>query len=210
MGLNLSEDSYSTCAPSTQTSSLTGLFNNTQKLTKAVIIAAGNGSRLDGYKNGCPKPLVKVGGMPLLERVIRSAKRIGIEEFVIVLGYQAARIRKTINSKKLGVRITWVRNLDWRHQNGISVLKAEKYVDGHFLLMMSDHVFQVDILEKLKSVSLNRDCGLLCVDYALNAVQNLDDATKVRTVDHQLVDLGKSLTDFNAIDVGVFIQTPFL
>lgn len=211
MGLNLSEDSYSTCTPSTDTSSLKpGLFDDNQQITKAVIIAAGNGSRLEGYKNGCPKPLMKVGGMPLIERVILSAKRIGITEFVIVLGYQAARIRKTISARKLGVRITWVRNLDWRQPNGLSVLKAERFVDGHFLLFMSDHVFDIKILEKLKNVRLGKDCGLLCVDYALNRVQNLDDATKVRTVGHQLNDLGKSLADFNAIDVGIFIQTPLL
>ncbi|MCH8980759.1 NTP transferase domain-containing protein [candidate division KSB1 bacterium] len=212
MGLNLHEDSYSICTPSTHTSSLNSgsSFNDNQKITKAVIIAAGNGSRLEGYQNSCPKPLVKVGGMPLLQRVILSAKRIGITEFVIVLGYQAARIRKTINSKKLGVKITWVRNLDWRKPNGVSVLKAEKFVDGRFLLFMSDHVFNVNILEKLKSVQLGKECGLLCVDYALNTVHNLDDATKVRTVDNQLLDLGKSLTDFNAIDVGIFIHTPLI
>ena len=212
MGLNLHEDSYSICTPSTHTSSLNSgsSFNDNQKITKAVIIAAGNGSRLEGYQNGCPKPLVKVGGMPLLQRVILSAKRIGITEFVIILGYQAARIRKTINSKKLGVKITWVRNLDWRKPNGVSVLKAEKFVDGRFLLFMSDHVFNVNILEKLKSVQLGKECGLLCVDYALNTVHNLDDATTVRTVDNQLLDLGKSLTDFNAIYVCIFIHTPLI
>ena len=91
MGLNLHEDSYSICMPSTHTSSLNSgsSFNDNKKITKAVIIAAGNGSRLEGYQNGCPKPLVKVGGMPLLQRVILSAKRIGITEFVIILGYQA-------------------------------------------------------------------------------------------------------------------------
>ena len=212
MGLNLHKDSYSTCTSSTKTSSLkTGQsFNDNQKITKAVIIAAGNGSRLEGYQNGCPKPLVKVGGMPLLQRVILSAKRIGITELVIVLGYQAARIRKTINSRKLGVKITWVRNLDWRKPNGVSVLKAEKFVEGRFLLFMSDHIFNANILEKLKKVKIGEECGLLCVDYALATVQNLDDATKVRTVDNQLIDLGKNLTDFNAIDVGIFMQTPLI
>ena len=212
MGLNLHEDSYSTCTSSTKTSSFKSgqPFNGDQKITKAVIIAAGNGSRLECYQNGCPKPLVKVGGIPLLQRVILSAKRIGITELVIVLGYQAARIRKTINSKKLGVKITWVRNLDWRKPNGVSVLKAEKFVEGRFLLFMSDHIFNANILEKLKRVQIGEECGLLCVDYALNTVQNLDDATKVRTVDNQLIDLGKSLTDFNAIDVGIFMHTPLI
>jgi len=211
MGLNPDgESTFSTSLPVDKPSLSTGLFSHKRTITKAVIIAAGNGSRLQGYQGGCPKPLVKVGGVPLLERVIRSAKRIGVTEFVIVIGYQAARIRKTINSKKLGVKITWVRNLDWRRPNGISVLKAEKFVGERFLLFMSDHVFDPKILEKIEKVELGDDAGVLCVDYALNRVQNLDDATKVRTEHNRMVNLGKSLTDFNAIDVGIFVCTPDL
>lgn len=186
------------------------ILHSTRTITKAVIIAAGNGSRLQGYQNASPKPLVKVGGIPLLERVIRSAKKIGITEFVIVIGYQAARIRKTINARKLGVKITWVRNIDWRSPNGLSVLKAEKYVSGNFLLMMSDHIFDPKILQKVKDIDLNKDAGLLCIDYGLNRVQNLDDATKVRTEQNRMINLGKSLTDFNAIDIGIFVCNPEL
>ncbi len=212
MSLNLRSDTpYSTYLPEVNSSSInTDLLENQKSITKAVIIAAGNGSRLHGYQNNCPKPIVKVGGMPLLKRVILAAKKAGVEEFVIVLGYQAARIRKSITAKKLGVKITWVRNLDWRNPNGISVLKAEKYVDGKFLLFMSDHVFDPAILKKLEKVNLGNDHGLLCVDYALNRVPNLDDATKVRTEQNRLINLGKSLTDFNAIDVGIFVCTPHI
>jgi len=184
------------------------LFEKQENITQAVIIAAGNGSRLQGYQNHCPKPLVKVGGITLLERVIRAAKKNGVTDFVIVVGYQAARIRRTINAKKLGVKITWVRNLDWQKPNGISVLKAEKFVNGKFYLFMSDHVFSPNILKKLAHVKLGKDCGLLCVDYQLNRVPNLDDATKVRTENNRLFNLGKSLADFNAIDIGIFILTP--
>ncbi|MFQ5753328.1 MAG: NTP transferase domain-containing protein, partial [bacterium] len=202
---------YSTYLPEVNSSSIKADFLEGQNsITKAVIIAAGNGSRLQGYQNNCPKPLVKVGGMPLLKRVILSAKKVGVQEFVIVLGYQAARIRKTISAKKLGVKITWVRNLEWRNPNGISVLKAEKYVAGKFYLFMSDHIFDPNILQKLESLHLEKECGVLCVDYGLNRVQNLDDATKVRTEHNRLIDLGKSLTDFNAIDAGIFILTPHI
>ncbi|MFQ5864775.1 MAG: NTP transferase domain-containing protein [bacterium] len=212
MDLNLQEETtFPTCLPDANSSSINErLFRDESSITKAVIIAAGNGSRLQGYQNGKPKPLVKVGGVPLLKRVILSAKRIGVTEFVIVLGYQAARIRKTIKAQKLGVKITWVRNLEWRKPNGISVLKAEKFVDDKFFLFMSDHVFDQNILQRLKNVNLRKGCGLLCVDYRLNQIPNLDDATKVRTENNRLVDLGKSLTDFNAIDVGIFVCTPQL
>ncbi len=210
MELNPQDDSaYSTCLPGVNSSSIKSpLFEKSEAVTKAVIIAAGNGSRLQGYQNNCPKPLLKVGGIPLIQRVIVAAKKKGITDLVIVLGYQAARIRKRINAKKLGVRITWVRNLDWRKPNGVSLLKAEKYLDGPFFLFMADHVFDPKILKKLDGVSIAKEGGLLCVDYRLNRVANLDDATKVRTENNRMINLGKSLTDFNAIDTGIFILTP--
>ena len=210
MELNLPADSTTpTCLPNAQTSSIkAGLIKEESSISKAVIIAAGNGSRLQGYQHGKPKPLIKVGGLPLLKRVILSAKKKGITEFVIVLGHQAARIRKEIKAQKLGVKITWVRNPNWHKANGCSVLKAEKFVDGKFLLLMSDHIFNCDILEKIKDVDLGKDCGVLCVDHRLNRISNLDDATKVRTEKNRVINLGKSLTDFNAIDVGIFVLTP--
>jgi CDP-L-myo-inositol myo-inositolphosphotransferase len=209
MELNPQDSPYSTCLPGVNSSSVkTSLFEREETVSKAVIIAAGNGSRLQGYQNNCPKPLLNVGGIPLIQRVIVAAKKKGVSEFVIILGYQAARIRKRINAKKLGVRITWVRNLEWRKPNGVSLLKAEKFLNGRFLLFMSDHVFDPKILEKLNGVNVSKDGGLLCVDYRLNRVANLDDATKVRTENNHLINLGKSLTDFNAIDIGIFILTP--
>ncbi len=209
MELNLrNSGGDSLCLPTLDPSVASEIQQDT-RVTQAVIIAAGNGSRLQSYKR-CPKPLVKVGGIPLLKRVILAAKQAGVTDFVIVLGYQAARIRKSINARDLGVRITWVRNLDWRKPNGLSVLKAEKYIHGKFFLFMSDHVFDPTILERLKPVQLGNNCGALCVDYRLDRVPNLDDATKVRTQGGRLIDLGKSLADFNAIDAGIFLCTPAL
>jgi len=209
MALNLDGDDFGSGALAAEgTSSITaGLYREQTSVTQAVIIAAGNGSRLQGYQNGSPKPLLKVGGLHLLERVILSAKKVGVTDFVIVIGYQAARIRKTINAKKLGVKITWVRNIEWRKPNGVSVLKAERFVGGKFLLFMSDHIFDPQTLSDLRRVELGKDGGLLCVDHNLNRVPNLDDATKVRTEGTRLVNLDKSLTDFNAIDTGIFLLT---
>ncbi|MFQ5708241.1 MAG: NTP transferase domain-containing protein [bacterium] len=210
MELNLREEyASSSCLSETQSSSIQiGLFEGKNSITKAVIIAAGKGSRLRSYQDGTPKPLVKVGGVPLLKRVILSAKKIGVTEFVIVIGYQAARIRKSISAHKLGVKITWVRNTEWQKPNGLSVLNAEKFVDGRFLLFMADHVFDPKILRKLEHIRLDAQCGLLCVDRRLNRVPNLDDATKVRVDQGRLSNIGKSLTDFNAIDIGIFVLTP--
>lgn len=180
------------------------------KIRQAVIIAAGNGSRLNGYQNGRPKPLVKVGGVQLLLRVIEAARRSGVEEFVIVIGYQAARIRRFISKHSPSVKIRWVRNREWHRQNGISVLKAEKYIDGNFFLFMSDHIFDPKILKRVSQFNLNGDHGVLCVDSRIPQIRDVDEATKVRTENGRLIDLSKRLQAFNAVDTGIFLCTPEL
>lgn len=178
------------------------------KITKAVIIAAGRGSRLNGYQDGRPKPLLEVGGLPLIERVIRSAKRAGITEFVIVIGYQGEVVKKSVNEQALGVKITWVYNDEWEKQNGVSVLKASDYIKDNFLLFMCDHIFDYRILEKVRIPSQSNHSALLFVDHYLDRVNDLEDATKVYTEHNRLIDLGKELTHFNAIDIGIFICSP--
>lgn len=182
-----------------------------QKIDTAVIIAAGKGSRLNGHQNGLPKPLVKVGGIPLLTRVILSAKRTGVDNFVIVVGYLADKIIDAIEPEELGVNITWVYNSEWQRQNGVSVLEAEPYVDDRFFLFMSDHIFDTRILGQLHQNGLkDEDDGVLCVDYRTHRVPDLEDATKVYAEDNRLLELSKELSHFNAIDVGVFICRPAL
>ena len=60
-------------------------------MRKCVIIAAGRGKRLS--ERGPSKPLVRVLGMPLIERAIRTAARSGLTDFCVVIGYRAEEVR---------------------------------------------------------------------------------------------------------------------
>jgi NDP-sugar pyrophosphorylase family protein len=58
---------------------------------KCLIIAAGKGRRL--RQRGDSKPLIPILGLPLIERVIRSAREAGADDFYVITGYQEKRIR---------------------------------------------------------------------------------------------------------------------
>ena len=89
---------------------------------KCLIIAAGKGSRLR-QKCDC-KPLIPILGVPLIERVIRSALEAGADEFCVVTGYLGERVRRFLTGldERAGIRITTVVNEDWQKGNGLSVL----------------------------------------------------------------------------------------
>ncbi|KKM27582.1 hypothetical protein LCGC14_1573260, partial [marine sediment metagenome] len=81
---------------------------------KALIIAAGEGSRLRNLTKDKPKPLVRLLGLSLVERVILTAKEVGIDEFIIVIGYLGERIKEKLgDGNRYGVKITYIENREW-------------------------------------------------------------------------------------------------
>ncbi len=176
---------------------------------KALILAAGQGTRLRTV--GDTKPLVQLLGLGLIERVILTAKKSGIKEFCIVVGYHGEKIREHLSDgKKYGVKIQYVQNDQWAQGNAISILKARDHFKESFVLLMTDHNYDRRILDQLLKTKIGKDECILCVDRNPKDHLNIDDATKVRTVDHRIETIGKDLTDYNCIDTGIFICNPVI
>ena len=176
---------------------------------KALIIAAGQGTRLRPI--GDTKPLVTLLGLGLIERVILTAKKSGIKEFCIVTGYNGEKIREQLSDgKKYGVKIQYVQNDSWIRGNAISVLKARDHFKESFVLLMADHNYDHRILNELLKTKIGKDECILCVDKNPGDHLNIDDATKVQTVDHRIDSIGKDLSDYNCIDTGIFICNPVI
>jgi len=174
---------------------------------KALILAAGLGIRQK--ENGDSKPLIPLLGLSFIERVILTAKKSGIKEFQIVIGYNGKRIQKYLgNGKKLGVNIDYIFNDEWRKGNGISVLKAKDLIQEPFILLMADHLFDYKILDALQKQTIEGDGCILCVDKNHHKYLDVKDATKVFIEDGQIKDIDKQLDDYNGIDTGIFLCTP--
>ncbi|MDT8340324.1 MAG: NTP transferase domain-containing protein [Longimicrobiales bacterium] len=174
---------------------------------QAVILAAGRGSRLRG---DTPKPLLEVLGVPLLARTLYTLRQAGITDFVVVLGYRADDVRRGIEPWiRPGMNVRWVVNPEWQEPNGVSVLASEPFVEGPFFLTMTDHVFRPEVAEALSREGAGQGLNL-AVDYRIDSVLDLDDATKVRVEQGRIGDIGKTLERYSAIDTGVFLATPAL
>lgn len=177
-----------------------------QQIRQALILAAGNGRRLEGYQDGKPKPLVEVAGRAMLERVILTAKKRGIEKFVIVVGYRGEEIQQWIDSRNLGVEIRWVQNPHWKQKsNGVSLLVAEGQVKAPFAVLMADHQYNPEVLDVLLKNAPENGESVVVVDRRLDQVFDMEDATKVRLQEEKPVVVGKSINDFQAVDTGLFV-----
>jgi choline kinase/phosphatidylglycerophosphate synthase len=179
---------------------------------KCLIIAAGRGSRLSS--RGDSKPLVPLLGLSLIERVILTAEKSGLTDFYVVTGYNGDKVRDYLSrfSHRRSIHITHITNEEWEKGNGISVLKAKKLLHEHFILLMTDHIFDKSILVNLRHENVADGEVMLAVDYNLRTHELVDgnDSTKVLVEDNRILDIGKNNKNYNAYDTGIFLCSPAL
>lgn len=171
---------------------------------KAVIIAAGMGSRIKDKTDGSPKTLLPFKDGTILSTILNNIAQAGIKEFIIVVGYKSEQIINYLNkNKNFGFQITIVNNTEWLKGNGLSVLAAENSVsEEEFLLSMSDHIVSISAL--IRIANFNSDNNLLLVDPDIENNFDIDDATKVEVNGVNIINIGKEITNYNVLDCGIF------
>jgi CDP-L-myo-inositol myo-inositolphosphotransferase len=176
---------------------------------KCLIIAAGKGSRL--RHKGDSKPLIPILGIPIVERVIRTAAKAGIIDFCVVTGYNGEKVRSFLDglAPRLGISIAHVVNDEWEKGNGLSVLKARECMgEERFLLLMSDHLFDGAVLCDLESHPPAGGKVTLAVDLdTSNPLVDMADVTRIACDGGLVQGIGKDLGEFNGFDTGVFLCT---
>ena len=112
---------------------------------KALIIAAGLGSRLKKHTENLPKCMLDFGGKTLLQRQLESYKQNGIKDIALVRGYK----KEKINYKD----IKYFENKDYKNNNILnSIFYAEKVINGNIIISYSDILFDKSVVERtLKS-----------------------------------------------------------
>jgi len=178
---------------------------------KCLILAAGRGSRLS--EEGIAKPLLRVAGLPLIERTILTAHQVGLQEFYIVAGYGAERLKQFLSELPLrrDLKITVIQNDEWECKaNGVSVLKARKFLGENFILLMADHIFEQATLIDLMKEDLAHNEVLLAADFNIrqNKLVDAQDVTKVSVEGQRILDIGKNVEGYNAYDTGMFLCSP--
>lgn len=183
------------------------MSQHSRQVSRALVLAAGQGTRLG---NRTPKPLFELLGLPLLVRTLCTLERAGIAEAYVVLGYEADRVRAEIEKHfgHLKIRVHWLRNDAWERPNGLSVLTGEAVLNEPFILAMSDHVFDPQVVTALCERSDSVQGVDLAVDRRPERVTDLAEATKVRVEDGRIAAIGKTIPHYDAVDTGVFLATP--
>lgn len=176
------------------------------RVEQAVILAAGLGSRL-ARGDGDIKPLKNVGGVSLIGRNIALLAECGLKEVIVVTGYHAQELQEALQEQcaHLPITVRFAFNAQYRLSNGLSVLAAQHEIRGNFLLMMADHIFEPKMMREASLLVPPKNGALLLVDYKLSQIFDMDDATKVWVQKGRVCAISKSLSQYNAVDTGLFV-----
>ena len=166
---------------------------------RALILAAGEGSRMRPHFSG-PKPLIKLLGIPLIERNILSLRQCGIKDFFIVTGCYKKEIQDCLgNGERFNVNITYLDNPDWELGNGVSAYTFNRtYKENEkYIMMMADHIFNPDVFKFFveQSNNITDEEILLAADKRVEKDSHLDVTAKMKSRGDRDIKLGKELTD---------------
>ncbi|WFU14859.1 phosphocholine cytidylyltransferase family protein [Bradyrhizobium sp. CB3481] len=124
--------------------------------TRAVILAAGMGSRLRPYTEFVPKPLVGVNGIPMLHNALHQLSELGIGEATIVVGYRKEAIEQSCGHRFENVDIKYVHNPIFdRTGSAYSLwLARHRMLAGDTIFLEGDVFFEREVLDRtLRSIS---------------------------------------------------------
>ncbi|KZN26262.1 UTP--glucose-1-phosphate uridylyltransferase [Haladaptatus sp. R4] len=111
---------------------------------KAVVLAAGKGTRLRPLTNDKPKGLVEVNGKPIVTHCFERLAELGAEEFIVVVGYRKEDIISYYDDEFEGIPITYTHQ---REQKGLAhaLLTVEEHIDDDFMLILGDNIFEANL-----------------------------------------------------------------
>jgi len=170
---------------------------------KALIFAAGLGTRLRPITDRIPKALVPVAGVPMLERVIRKLQSDGIDEFVINVHHHADQICDFLRrNSDFGAEIRISAEPDAPLETGGGIRHARPFLeDEPFLVHNSDILCRLDLPVLLDGVRPDALATLLVQEAESDRYLLFDDDMRLRGWTNVLTGQVKSpFPDFNASD----------
>ena len=170
---------------------------------KRVIVLADNQSPTVVNGSGRVKSLAKIDGLPLIIRNLRTLQAAGVEEAVVVTGFEGDRVREALSRYHVGLKIIEVHNPHWQRGDAHSVLAAAEYVDGPCLLVPCGHLYPPSLVRRMLRAPAPVDSIVLAVDRRTDEVFDENECIKVRMYGDLAWDVGMHLDSPDGVAPGM-------
>ncbi|MGH7886691.1 MAG: sugar phosphate nucleotidyltransferase [Candidatus Binatia bacterium] len=149
---------------------------------KAVILAAGKGTRMKELTAEMPKPMLKVAGKPVLEHIVRGLGGAGITDLCIITGYHAEAVEEFLgDGSRFGVQISYARQKVQDGTGKAPELTTNFVGDSNFVLMYGDILVDPTNYKRMAhAFTVSKAAGLISAiknqDVTKGAAVTFDDA----------------------------------
>lgn len=159
---------------------------------KALILAAGLGTRLAPITDTCPKSLVPVNGKPILIKQIENLLENGVTDITVISGYKADILERDVHARFPEIRI--IESVDYATTNNMySAYLGKAAVGGSdFLMMNADVFYDSSVIKALLACSAP---NAIVVDMG----RYIEESMKVIEKDGRLVQISKAITEADAL-----------
>jgi dTDP-glucose pyrophosphorylase len=180
------------------------LINPQIKTNRVVLMAGGLGSRLRPLTNECPKPMLKVGGKPLLETILENFIEHGFSHFYIAVNYMAEVIKSYFgDGSKWGVDISYLDEDQRLGTAGALSLLPEKPTDP-LIVMNGDLLTKVNFSQLLGFHIEHNAQATMCVrEYDFQVPYGV-----VKIDKHRIIGIDEKPTQRFFVNAGIYVLEP--
>ncbi|CAG1020559.1 nucleotidyltransferase family protein [Methylomonas sp. LL1] len=144
--------------------SLQALYKQPSFPNPVFLMAGGFGKRLRPYTDECPKPLLEIGGKPILETIIENFVKSGFRRFYIAVHYRAEQIKDYFgDGGRWGVKIDYIDEVEPMGTAGAIGLLPDYLPDVPVIVMNGDILTQIDFARLLAYHNEQQAIATLCV-----------------------------------------------
>jgi glucose-1-phosphate thymidylyltransferase len=169
----------------------------------ALILAAGDGTRLQPYTAVKPKVMIEIWGVPILERLLYAVKEAGINRAIIVVCYKKEIIKNYFGDEWYGLEIVY-KEVDY-HDDGIlrSAMMGKEIMKDRFLFVCGDTIVEPETVTRILQQSGDLVVGVRneIIDESVGAV--VDENGKIKKIG-----MLKDMNDYNRVVTGLAVAEP--
>lgn len=171
-------------------------------MTRVIILADDQSARVVNG-SGRVRSLAKVDGLPLIIRNLRTLHAAGVEEAIVVTGFEAERVSDALSMYHVGLNVIEVHNPHWERGNAHSVLAAADYIDGPCLLLPCGHLYPPSLVRRMLRFPAPVDSIVLAVDRRVDEVFDENECIKVKLYGELAWDVGMNLESADGVAPGM-------
>lgn len=164
---------------------------------KALILAAGKGTRLYPLTINKPKGLLEIGNITILNRLVKQFRDLGIEDIIIVTGFKGHLIESNFKNDK---KITFTKYHDYEKTNNLNTLwSVKRFLHDDIIISFADLLLDIEIIKKIliskENISLavhtkNVLSGTMPIELENNRVKSIT-STKLEDATGNFIGIGK-------------------